>query len=219
MNTAEKQDIEPLSVPGAAQATLAPPPGVATVRLHATVRRMVLRPENRQEARPSQVSSARWSPSVPTYRMLHQRIGGDCCWWMERARPDDDLAARLRERGRSIHNLYARNQCVGYFEIERDRQHYVPAPKISDGSVSAFAGVVEQSTHLAYFGLYPQHRGRDLGYDALQEAILLTDSALPLTLTTSSFDNPRALPLYLKAGFEIEHVDEQVWDVPRGLLP
>ena len=181
---------EPLSVPGAAR------PDVAT--LHVTVRYLTLRPQDRPKIRPSRVSSARWSPSVITYRQLHQQVGGDCCWWMERARPEDAQAARLREAGRSVHMLYARNQCIGYFELLRMPSH---------------------STHLCYFGLYPKYRGRHLGRDALQEALLLTDPAVPVTLTTSSLDSPRALPLYLDAGFRESHVDEQIWDVPREFLP
>jgi GNAT superfamily N-acetyltransferase len=98
--------------------------------------------------------------------------------------------------------LYAGGVPAGYFELERR----------ADGE-----------TQILYFGLVFEFIGRGFGAWFLQAAV---DAAwLPgpkrVFVHTCTYDHPRALGLYQRAGFRVYQRREVVFDDPRltGALP
>ena len=138
------------------------------------------------------------SPTVPLYRMLHDRIGRDYCWWMRQARSDADLKAILDQPERSLFLLKEGEDIRGFCEFEK--RPY-------------------KTINLAYFGLMPEMIGRGIGRIFLSHALSLAWLLRPqrVTVNTCTADHPRALPGYLKAGFRIVGVVRENWDVPLRL--
>ncbi|HWB50788.1 MAG TPA: GNAT family N-acetyltransferase, partial [Stellaceae bacterium] len=80
-----------------------------------------------------------------------------------------------------------------------------------------------RETELCYFGLIPEFIGRRLGPFLLNAAIERAWSR-PLErfwVHTCTFDHPRALPLYQRAGFVVYARRAVTFDDPResGILP
>ncbi len=141
-------------------------------------------------------------PSCPFYRYLYKRVGEP--WlWVDRAKLSDAaLEAEIAAEAVEIYVLYASGEPVGYVELDRR-----PKPDI----------------RIAYFGLAPGYIGRGLGRYLLNWAIDQAWSYGPerLTVSTWSFDHPRALANYQKAGFRpYQQTRSRIVD-PRleGLIP
>ncbi|HVH80978.1 MAG TPA: GNAT family N-acetyltransferase, partial [Stellaceae bacterium] len=80
-----------------------------------------------------------------------------------------------------------------------------------------------RQTELSYFGLVPEFIGRHLGLLLLNAAIEQAWSR-PIErfwVHTCTFDHPRALPLYQRAGFIVYARRQVSFDDPRetGILP
>jgi GNAT superfamily N-acetyltransferase len=73
--------------------------------------------------------------------------------------------------------------------------------------------------NLSYFGLMPDATGKGLGVAFLDAAVAAAwgEGAKAVTVNTCTADHPRALPNYLRAGFQKVRVIEEVWDVPTRL--
>ncbi|WP_242011270.1 GNAT family N-acetyltransferase [Acetobacter fallax] len=155
-------------------------------------------------AKPAPPLPAGWSithephPSVAFYRDLYDRVGRDYCWWMRQVMSDKDLAALLAEPGRRVYLLREGQYLRGFFELETLPWNIV---------------------NLAYFGLLPDAIGRSIGSTFLSNVVDIIWAPHPLrvTVNTCSADHPRALPAYLKAGFEITAVVREIWDIPNRL--
>jgi len=78
-------------------------------------------------------------------------------------------------------------------------------------------------TELAYFGLVPEFIGRGLGFWFLQAAVdnAWLGATRRLWVHTSTYDHPRALGFYQRAGFRVYERREVTFDDPRasGVLP
>lgn len=140
--------------------------------------------------------------SVSFYRYLYQAVGEAWLWYVRREWDDARLAAHLGRDTTEVFVLYVAGVPVGYFEL--------------DASAA-------RETELTYFGLMPEFIGRGLGQFLLQAAI---DRAWSrpldrLRVNTCTFDHPRALPNYQKAGFVV--YDRRAVSFPdpreRGVLP
>lgn len=132
---------------------------------------------------------------VEFYRYLYNEVGADYLWWMRRAETDARLAAHLANPQIAVHVLEIDGVAAGMAELD-------------------FRPLV--TVNLSYFGLMRHAIGRGLGYPfllaALQEAWRREPRAV--TVNTCTADHPRALPMYLRAGFvKLRSVDE-VWDIP-----
>lgn len=136
--------------------------------------------------------------SVPFYRYLYGTVGEPYLWWLRRSLRDADLAAILRTPSVSVHVLYRGGEPAGFFELDTG-----PRP----------------SVNLSYFGLMPHVVGQGLGTAFLGAATEAAWSAgaRALTVNTCTADNERALPNYLRAGFQKVRVVDEVWDVPNRL--
>jgi GNAT superfamily N-acetyltransferase len=121
-------------------------------------------------------------PSVQFYRYLYSLVGERWMWTDRRKMSDPTLNAEINAEGVEIYVLYAGGEPAGYVELDRR-----PKPDI----------------RIAYFGLAPSYIGRGLGRYLLNWAVdqAWTYGPERLLVGTWSFDHPRALANYQKAGF------------------
>ena len=136
--------------------------------------------------------------TVEMYRHLYNTVGGAYVWWLRRIVPDHQIAAMLRDPRISIHVLRIDGEPAGFYELDR-----TPWPVVN----------------LSYFGLLPHAVGRGMGFAFLRHAIDCAWAMGPriLTVNTCTADHPRALPTYLRAGFQPVRQVREEWSVPDRL--
>ena len=144
-----------------------------------------------------QVVRAR-APTVGFYRYLYNTVGADYLWWLRRTMPDRDLAHMLGDPAVSLHTLYYDGEPAGFYEL--DARNW---PDIN----------------LSYFGLMPHAVGTGVGLAFLRSSVdeVWRRGARGMTVNTCTADHPRALPTYLRAGFEIVRQVREIWSVPNHL--
>lgn len=140
--------------------------------------------------------------TVSFYRYLYETVGTPWVWFERRLMSDAALAAELAKETTEVFVLYAGGVPAGYFELDAAAQN---------------------ETRLAYFGLVPDFIGRRFGPFLLQAAI---DRAWVRPIErfwvhTCTFDHPKALGLYQRAGFVVYDRRRVSFDDPRlrGILP
>src|SRR3981189_2309464 len=136
--------------------------------------------------------------TVHFYRYLYTAVGGPWLWFERRLIDDAALAMQIHKPTVEIFVLYMRGVPAGFFELD------TAAPR---------------DTKLCYFGLVYDFIGRGLGPYLLQAAIDQAWSR-PLDrfwLHTSTFDHPRALATYQRAGFVVYARRRGSFDAPRDL--
>ena len=136
--------------------------------------------------------------SVRQYRFLYDTVGQDHVWWLRRALADAELDEVLASPALSVHVLHRAGQVCGFYELDRR-----PWPVVN----------------LAYFGLFPAAIGGGLGTGLLHHAIhaAWAERCAALTVNTCTADHPRALPNYLRAGFQRLRTVREEWPVPTRL--
>src|SRR5437763_16270214 len=142
------------------------------------------------------------SCTISFYRYLYDTVGKPWLWFERRLIDDAALAALIARPTIEIFVLYVGGVPAGFFELD------TAAPR---------------ETKLCYFGLIPDFTGRRLGPYLLQAAIDQAWSR-PLDrfwLHTSTFDHPKALATYQRAGFVVYARRRVSFDDPRdlGILP
>ena len=140
--------------------------------------------------------------TVSFYRYLYNTVGEPWLWFERRLIDDPALAALIRKPTIEIFVLYVGGVPAGFFELD------IAAPR---------------ETKLCYFGLIPDFIGRGLGPYLLQAAIDQAWSR-PIDrfwLHTSTFDHPKALGVYQRAGFVVYARRPVLFEDPRqhGILP
>jgi GNAT superfamily N-acetyltransferase len=165
---------------------------------------MHARPSGRRVPAPLDKVALMWAEDITVhfYRYLYDTVGEPWLWFERRVIDDDALAAAIAGPGVEIFVLYVRGVPAGYFELD----------------VSA-----ARETKLCYFGLIPDFIGRGLGPYLLQAAIDRAFSR-PIErfwLHTSTFDHPKALRVYQRAGFTVYQRLPVSFEDPRrhGILP
>jgi GNAT superfamily N-acetyltransferase len=140
--------------------------------------------------------------TVSFYRYLYETVGTPWLWYERRLVNDSTLLAEIANPSTEIFVLYVGGVPAGYFELD------TAAPR---------------ETELRYFGLTPEFIGRRLGPFLLQAAI---DQAWlrpihRLWVHTRSFDHPKALGVYQRAGFVVYARNPVRFEDPRlrGILP
>ncbi len=140
--------------------------------------------------------------TVSFYRYLYETVGTPWLWYERRLLDDGALAAEIKKPSTEIFVLYAGGVPAGYFELDA-------APP--------------RETELRYFGLVPEFIGFGLGPFLLQAAI---DRAWSrpigrLWVHTRTFDHPKALSHYQRAGFVVYARQKLRFEDPRsrGILP
>ena len=121
-------------------------------------------------------------PTVSFYRYLLEAVGRGRLWPERLARPDEELAAHLRDDRREVWLLSIGGVPAGFFELDRT----------SPGAV-----VLEAA------GLVPEFRGRGLGRYLLASAVEAAWEGDPAVVRAevAAVDDPRALLLFQWAGF------------------
>jgi ribosomal protein S18 acetylase RimI-like enzyme len=140
--------------------------------------------------------------TVSFYRYLYAAVGEPWVWFVRRGWSDERLARWLARPEVEISVLYVGGVPAGYFELER----------LGSGE-----------TELCYFGLMPEFIGRGLGAWFLRAAVEAgwQGATRRLWVHTSTYDHPRALGLYQRAGFQVYRREPVTFDDPRltGALP
>ena len=140
--------------------------------------------------------------TVSFYRYLYETVGTPWVWFERRLWSDETLAAELAKPTTEIFVLHVGGVPAGYFELD---------------------AADARQTELCYFGLTPDFIGRRLGPFLLNAAIEQAWSR-PLErfwVHTCTFDHPRALPNYQRAGFVVYAQRKVTFEDPResGILP
>ena len=140
--------------------------------------------------------------TVSFYRYLSETVGTPWIWFERRQMSDAALAAEIHKPTTEIFVLYVGGVAAGFFELD---------------------AAEPRQTELCYFGLVPEFIGRRLGPFLLNAAIEQAWSR-PIErfwVHTCTFDHPRALPLYQRAGFVVYARRQVSFDDPRetGILP
>src|SRR2546430_2968170 len=140
--------------------------------------------------------------TVSFYRYMYDTVGRPWLWFERRLVGDAALAALIAKPTIEIFVLYVRGVPAGFFELDT---------------------AAARETKLCYFGLIPDFIGRRLGPYLLQAAIDRAWSRAidRFWLPTSTFDHPKALRVYQRAGFVAYARRAVSFEDPRehGLLP
>ena len=165
---------------------------------------MLARPVGRRFPAPLETLALMRAEVCPVsfYRYLYDTVGEPWLWFERRVIGDAALAAQIGKPTIEIFILYVRGVPAGFFELDT---------------------AALQETKLCYFGLIPDFIGRRLGPYLLQAAIDRAWSR-PIDrfwLHTSTFDHPKALRVYQRAGFVVYARRPVRFEDPRehGLLP
>jgi GNAT superfamily N-acetyltransferase len=136
--------------------------------------------------------------SVAQYRRLYRTVGHDYVWWLRRTLSDGELDAILHDRAVSISVLRDAEGELGFYELDRRAWPVI---------------------NLAYFGLVGRAIGFGVGLPFLHHAIeaAWSEGCSALTVNTCTADHPRALPNYIRAGFQKLRTIREEWPVPDRL--
>jgi ribosomal protein S18 acetylase RimI-like enzyme len=140
--------------------------------------------------------------TVSFYRYLYETVGTPWLWYERRLLGDGALAGEIGKPTTEIFVLYAGGVPAGYFELDAASPH---------------------ETELCYFGLIPEFIGRGLGPFLLRAAIdrAWSRPISRLWVHTRTFDHPKALGYYQRAGFVVYGRQKLRFEDPRtqGILP
>ena len=140
--------------------------------------------------------------TVSFYRYMYDTVGRPWLWFERRLIDDAALTTLLARPTLEIFVLYVRGVPAGVFELD---------------------AALPRETKLCYFGLIPEFIGRRLGPYLLQAAIdqAWSRAIRRFWLHTSTFDHPKALSVYQRAGFVVYDRRRVSFHDPRetGILP
>jgi GNAT superfamily N-acetyltransferase len=141
--------------------------------------------------------------TVSFYRYLYAAVGERWLWFERRIWDDETLRRHLARPEIEVFVLHVGGSPAGYFELDRSKP-----------------GDVE----LAYFGLVSEFIGRGYGAYLLQAAVdngWGAGTAKRLWVHTCTYDHPRALGAYQRAGFAVYKRVPVTFEDPRlsGALP
>ncbi|MFI4948458.1 MAG: GNAT family N-acetyltransferase [Alphaproteobacteria bacterium] len=140
--------------------------------------------------------------TVSFYRYLYETVGTPWLWYARRMLDDAALTAEIGKPTTEIFVLYVGGVPAGYFELDAARP---------------------RETELCYFGLIPEFIGRGLGPFLLRAAIdrAWSRPIARLWVHTRTFDHPKALGHYQRAGFVVYARHQLRFEDPRtlGILP
>jgi GNAT superfamily N-acetyltransferase len=141
--------------------------------------------------------------TVSFYRYIYDAVGEPWLWFERRLFGDAALAQLITKPTIEIFVLYVGGVPAGFFELDTAEL---------------------RETKLCYFGLVPDFIGRGYGPYLLQAAIDRAWSARPIDrfwLHTSTYDHPKALATYQRAGFVVYARRPTSFEDPRrlGILP
>jgi GNAT superfamily N-acetyltransferase len=131
------------------------------------------------------------------YRYLYNTLSEPWVWWERKRQTDAQIAAELHSPQFDFYVPYLRKLPIGMMELDN----------------RAFPEV-----QLNYFGLFPEHCGQGIGgylLDWLADEVWKR-GATRYWVHTCSFDSPRAIPAYQRAGFTVYDVVHEWVDDPKS---
>lgn len=146
-------------------------------------------------------------PDLDWYRQLFRQIGRPWLWFSRLRKSDDELRAILHNPGIDIFVLSHNGVDGGLLEF--DRRHM---PEIE----------------ILFFGVMPELIGKGAGRALLEHCLPLEWEHRPqrIWLHTCTWDHPKALAFYIRAGFvpykrglEIANDPRLTGDLPRDAAP
>jgi len=145
---------------------------------------MIREPDDLKPVLPDYTRIGLFHGDCDDYRLLNNLVGGDLGWVDRQLMNDEDLSQIINHPQVNIFVLYNGDKLAGFAELD-----------------SRTGGEV----YMEYFGLVPEYRGKGLGKAFLDWVIHEAWNSKPVRflLNTCEIDDPKALPLYLKAGFKI----------------
>ena len=153
---------------------------------------MIREPVDLNQVLPEYTQIRLFKGGCEDYRILNKLVGGDLGWVDRQLMCDKDLQEIISHPQVKIYVLYASDELAGFAELDSR---------------------TEGEVHMEYFGLTPNARGKGLGKAFLHWAISEAWKSKPgkFLLNTCEIDDPKALPMYLKAGFKIveERIEKQ----------
>ncbi len=177
-----------------------PPSKLAAV---VTYLQMFQRPPNRPG--PSEES---WTlkkaefPGLEDYRRFFRRVGQDWLWFSRLKLGDDELSSILDHPGYETYILAVSGENLGLLELDFR---------------------CEGEAEISFFGLTSEMLGRGAGRWLMNRALEIAWSRPigRLWLHTCTFDHPRAVPFYVRTGFQPYRRQIEIADDPRiiDLLP
>ncbi|MEZ5666739.1 MAG: GNAT family acetyltransferase [Alphaproteobacteria bacterium] len=138
-------------------------------------------------------------PDPVFYRFLHDTIGRQWLWYERRLLDRAGLCAVIHDPRVEVFVLYVRGNPAGFMEIDRRRD------RVAD---------------IRFLGLMDGFKGRGLGRYLLGWSIRQAwqgDTA-KVTVNTCSFDDPRALAMYQRAGFVAVRRETATIDDPAAVI-
>ena len=159
-------------------------PGAEHPRAHRLPRLL-----NHHPPRPDLTVIRARSPSVRYYRFLYDSVGTDWSWFDRKLMSDRELNGIIKDDLVEIDVLHAGGVPAGFSELDLRRP-----------------GEVE----IVYLGIMPEFMRQGLGVYLVDWTVRRAWSHEPqrVWLHTCELDHDAAIPLYLKAGFEV--YDERV---------
>jgi len=135
-------------------------------------------------------------PDLDWYRKLYRAVGQDWLWFSRLRMGDQELAGIIHNAQVDVYALSAGKDDKGLLELDRRR-----------GS----------GVEIAYFGLSADLIGQGAGQYLMRLGLAAAWAYAPerVWVHTCTLDHPRALPLYLKAGFVPYMRAIEVADDPR----
>lgn len=123
-------------------------------------------------------------PDVAEYIKLYKAVGEKWGWSGRLLMKEKELKSVLNSTHNEIWLFKANGELKGFFEIDLS---------------------VEGKAEIVYLGLLPNEIGKGFGKQILEAAISTSGTdKREVWLHTCEFDHPKALSIYLKAGFVIE---------------
>lgn len=162
------------------------PAGYRLVVVRTTFLEMTEPPRTPPVPRPCGCEVQRWQrPGLDEYRRLFRAVGDEWGWSGRLILKNGALKEVLHAETNEMYRLFCDQRVAGFAELDR-----------------SVAGQAE----IAYFGLLPAFIGRGLGKFFLDWTIRKAweNATGRVWLHTCDRDHPRALAVYLKAGFSVD---------------
>lgn len=142
----------------------------------------------------------RWNePKLENYRILFRLVGEPWLWFSRLVLSDEALSAVIQD--------------------QRVEIYVICDPKGIDVGLLELDFRETGQCNIAFLGIVPPLTGQGLGQWLIEQALTLgwRKDVRKMTVQTCTLDDPRALPLYLKAGFRAVRRAIETFDDPRPL--
>lgn len=145
-------------------------------------------------------------PTLHFYRYLYETVGTPYLWFARSLLSDEALAEIIHDDRVEVLILYVDGSPVGFAELDRRGKGQGKGQGSTD------------DIDITHFGVVPEHLGQGLGLRFLDRVVdqAWNEDPARLIVHVASFDHPRALMVYQRAGFVPYDKRTVVVDDPRS---